>query len=65
MARTKPLGERLLSRHYQTFDDALLECLRSGSAGDAALADALPNVTMDRRVAIAAAPAMIARGIRR
>jgi hypothetical protein len=55
MTRSKPLHERLLSRHYETFDDAVGECLRSGEAGDAALAAALPNVTKDRRVMIAAA----------
>ena len=55
MTRAKPLNERLLSKHYQTFEDALRECVQSGDAGDAALADALPNVTKDRRVAIAAA----------
>jgi hypothetical protein len=55
MARTKPLNERLLSKHYQTFEDALRECYHAGDAGDAALAEALPNVTKDRRVAIAAA----------
>ena len=55
MARTKPLNERLLSKHYQTFEEALRECYHAGDAGDAALAAALPNVTKDRRVAIAAA----------
>ena len=55
MTRAKPLNERLLSKHYQTFSDAMRECVLSGDAGDAALADALPNVTKDRRVAIAAA----------
>ena len=55
MTRHKPLDERLLSRQYQTFNDALQECVHSGDAGDAALAAALPDVTKDRRVAIAAA----------
>ena len=55
MARTKPLNERLLSKHYQTFEDALRECYHAGNAGDSALAEALPGVTKDRRVAIAAA----------
>jgi hypothetical protein len=55
MARAKPLSERLLSKHYQTFYDALRECYHAGDTGDAALAEALPDVTKDRRVAIAAA----------
>jgi hypothetical protein len=55
MPRTKSLNERLLSAHYETFIDALQECMRQGDAGDAALADALPVVTKDRRVMIAAA----------
>ena len=55
MSHPKPLNERLLSRHYQTFIDALRECAQSGGAGDSALADALPAVTKDRRVMIAAA----------
>ena len=55
MPRTKSLNERLLSTHYRTFIDALQECMRSGDAGDASLADALPVVTKDRRVMIAAA----------
>ena len=55
MTPAKPLNERLLSRHYDTFFDAMRECALSGEAGDAALANALPHVTKDRRVAIAAA----------
>ena len=55
MPPAKSLSERLLSRHYQTFEDALREAVRSGDAGDAALGGALPAVTKDRRVAIAAA----------
>ena len=55
MPRTRPLNERLLNRHYQTFMDALHECIRSGDAGDSALADTLLAVTKDRRVMIAAA----------
>ena len=55
MPRTKSLNERLASAHYRTFIDALQECMRSGDAGDVALADALPAVTKDRRVMIAAA----------
>ena len=53
--RTRPLNERLLSKHYETFLSALRECALSGDAGDAALAGALADVTKDRRVAIAAA----------
>ena len=55
MTRIKPLNERLLSKHYQTFFDALRECAQSGVAGDAALAEVILAVTKDRRVAIAAA----------
>jgi hypothetical protein len=55
MPRTKSLNERVRSAHYETFIDALEECMRSGDVGDASLADALPVVTKDRRVMIAAA----------
>jgi hypothetical protein len=55
MPDAKSLNERLLSRHYQTFRDAMREAMQSGDAGDAALGDALLAVTRDRGVTIAAA----------
>ena len=50
-----PLERRLLSRSYETSMDAISEALRSGAAGDEALAAALPQGTKDGRAFIAAA----------
>jgi hypothetical protein len=54
MSRPKPLNERLLSRHYPTFIGAVGECVLAGDPGDSVLAAALPSVTKDRQVTIAA-----------
>jgi hypothetical protein len=54
MPVAKPLSERLLSRHYPTFIEAVRECILAADAGDSPLATALLSVTKDRQVLIAA-----------